>query len=389
MQNKRIRVGVLVNEYFGELGTGRGGYGFLAKNIVAKLFPRFANVEIEILLGKRGKKSKDYWWKFLSAVFPKKYIVEGVSVFFTPRIRFFSRRFLARYDVFLSVEDSGIDILKSSPKTPLVFWIQDPRPWYEWKDILTVNICPEGSYYDAKRYEFIHSKIKDGNVKFVSQARFLNEKAEDLYRFTSKEQIEFIPNPLELKFATREEIEKKRNAVVFLGRLDNVKRAWLFCELAKKCPEFDFYVCGSTTDRDSQKVMRPYFEEEIKNLHFLGHVVGGEKNEILKKAKILVNTSIHEALPVSFIEALAFGCLLVSCQNPDDLTNRFGIWTGKVLGDGFSDVEKFSDAVRRVMSDETKRVETAIKAVEYVKTVHDPATVFARLDAVLRSFLQL
>ena len=33
---KKMKVGLLINEYFGALGTGYGGYGFLARRLVAK-----------------------------------------------------------------------------------------------------------------------------------------------------------------------------------------------------------------------------------------------------------------------------------------------------------------------------------------------------------------
>ena len=78
--------------------------------------------------------------------------------------------------------------------------------------------------------------------------------------------------------------------------------------------------------------------------------MGDEKIQYLKDAKILVNTSIHEALPVSFLEALSYGTLLISNRNPDDLTSKFGIWTGDVLGDGFDKVGLYVNAIRELMT---------------------------------------
>jgi glycosyltransferase involved in cell wall biosynthesis len=86
--------------------------------------------------------------------------------------------------------------------------------------------------------------------------------------------------------------------------------------------------------------MKDYYA--IENLHFAGHVDGAEKEQYLKDAKILVNTSIHEALPISFLEALSFGTLLVSNRNPEALTEKFGIHVGDVLGDGFDKVDLLS-----------------------------------------------
>lgn len=108
----------------------------------------------------------------------------------------------------------------------------------------------------------------------------------------------------------------------------------------------------------------------IPNLHFVGHVEGEKKAQLIKDAKILVNTSIHEALPISFLEALSYGTLLVSCRDPDELTSQFGVFTGTVIGDGFDKVDLFVDGIRHLMENEPLRQELAIKAVNYIKANH-------------------
>ena len=54
---------------------------------------------------------------------------------------------------------------------------------------------------------------------------------------------------------------------------------------------------GQTFREKSQNesIMAGY--RDIPNLHFVGHVEGEEKMKYIREAKILVNTSIHEALP--------------------------------------------------------------------------------------------
>lgn len=89
------------------------------------------------------------------------------------------------------------------------------------------------------------------------------------------------------------------------------------------------------------------------------------------EAKILVNTSIHEALPISFLEALSYGTLLVSNRNPENLTEKFGIYVGEVLGDGFDKVDLFTQAIRTLIENEQLRVKKAEAAINYVKQVHN------------------
>lgn len=111
--------------------------------------------------------------------------------------------------------------------------------------------------------------------------------------------------------------------------------------------------------------------QNIPNLHFAGHVDGIEKETYLKEAKILVNTSIHEALPVSFLEALAYGTVLVSNRNPENITSKFGIHVGEVLGDGFDKVDLYVNAVKELMTDDKRRTELALSATEYVRNIHN------------------
>ena len=66
-----------------------------------------------------------------------------------------------------------------------------------------------------------------------------------------------------------------------------------------------------------------------------------------------------------------YGVLLVSNRNPDGLTERFGIWVGDVLGDGFDAVDKFVDAIQKILNDEVRRYDLSREAQLYVKRFHD------------------
>ena len=109
-------------------------------------------------------------------------------------------------------------------------------------------------------------------------------------------------------------------------------------------------------NKDHQNtIFRQIYRRIGCNPQLPGHVEGERKAQFLKDAKLLINTSIHEALPVSFLEAMSYGCALVSNRNPDNLTSMFGIWTGDVLGDGLDKIDLYVNAVRDLMSKESKR----------------------------------
>lgn len=56
-KSKKIRVALLIDEFFGGAGTAYGGYGFLARKFIAKYIPD-EDIEIDVLLGKREKKRR-------------------------------------------------------------------------------------------------------------------------------------------------------------------------------------------------------------------------------------------------------------------------------------------------------------------------------------------
>lgn len=363
--NRPIRVALLIDEYFGGFGTAFGGYGFLARRLVAKHLPN-EDFLVEVIL---------HGHKVNGLVLEEN--IDGTVVYKLSASDRLSRYWLAikRYDAFLSIELTSIDAIRLAPReTPHILWIQDPRPISEWEEIATVTLFPEPSYYDQRIYDYVADRQE--NIRFVTQGVFLNGLARQLYSLSPDVSIQFLPNPVDVMDEAAGNDSEKENIVIFLGRIDSVKRGWIFCELAKRMPEYQFHVLGAIHNNveRNKAVLSPYIDEKgvskVANLHFEGHVDGAEKQAFLRRAKVLVNTSIHEALPVSFLEALAARVLLVSCRNPEGLTESFGYYTGPVLGNGFDRVDDFVIGVREIIGDEGRRRELALAGQRYVTDVH-------------------
>lgn len=359
---KKIKAALIIDEYFGGMNTAFGGYGFLARNYIAKYLPD-ENIDLEVLLAKNNNK-----W----ALFPKSEIIDGIKVIIPPGKKFV-KKWLNRqsYDIFITIELTH-DILKYDRRnTPIIHWIQDPRPWSEWQEIQTVKMFPELCYWNSELYDIVNRLYLNGNIKFVTQGKFLNDKAIMLYRLPEDVKIKYMPNPIDIDYTFNSKTFKKKNNIIFIGRIESVKRGWLFCEIAKQMPEYEFYMIGQTfrEKNENESIMAKY-HNNIPNLHFVGHVEGEEKYKYIKEAKILVNTSIHEALPITFLEALSYGTLIVSCRNPEDLTSKFGVFVGTILGDGFDGVPKFVNAIRSLINNEELRSKLSEEAIEYIKENH-------------------
>jgi lipopolysaccharide biosynthesis glycosyltransferase len=363
MAHKKIRVALLIDEFFGGANTAFGGYGFLARKFIAKYIP-CADIQIDVLLGKGQKR-----------FFAQKFSVDGVTLYRLPRRSIAAKYWLKckNYDIYLSIELTDDYVLKyeDNPNKKLILWIQDPRPKYEWDEINTVKLFSEFCYYRQEIYDLVHKWAVQGRVHFISQGYFLNPKACDLYRLPYDTKIQYLPNPAEIDNSFDVESYSKKDNIIFLGRIESVKRGWLFCEIAKKMPQYNFYMLGQTfRQKDENSAIIDKYKD-IPNLIFTGHLDGEEKIKHLKDAKILVNTSIHEALPISFLEILSYGALIVSNRNPENLTEKFGVWVGDILGDGFDKVDLYVEGIKKLMDDDKKRIELAKAAIDYIKKIHN------------------
>ncbi len=358
--NKPKNILIFVNEFFGAWNTARGGYGFIARKLLPKALK---SQNITICIGR----SKS--WLFQATHLTE----EGVRLIKLPKSRYLAAKIVNNYDLIISIE-ATVDFLfslKNRIKKPVLFWIQDPRTENDWKEIDTVTLAKEPCYWNQKTYDLVHECAALNKITFATQAHFLKNKAIQLYNLPPKTNIFFLPNPINQSEHQGLNDTNKENNIIFLGRIDSVKRGWLFCEIAKRMPEYNFYILGASTNTEEKQknsILKDY--SKLKNLHFLGHLEGQDKSLQLQKAKILVNTSIHEALPVSFLEAFAYGVTVISNQNPDNLVSKYGRYIGNSLGNGFNEIDKYVEEINFIISNETYRQKLANNAYEYVSTIH-------------------
>ena len=192
---------------------------------------------------------------------------------------------------------------------------------------------------------------------------YLKKKAIDLYKLPKETEINYLPNPVIIN--DNFDMKNKKDNILFLGRLTPVKRPWIYFELAKRFPQNTFYVCGQGNEID--EIIEKY--KDVKNLKFMGHVSGTEKDRLLKECKVLVNTSIHEAIPVSFLEAISYGLKILSCQNPDNITGNNGYFTETILGDGYDKIDEFEKGLNMCLINYNK--DEIEKSISEIKNKHN------------------
>jgi glycosyltransferase involved in cell wall biosynthesis len=371
---EKVRVALLVDEFFGAWDTAIGGYGALARKYVCRYVPN-DQIEIDVLLNfhdgegalcKAADNTKLYW----------------LPVGLEDRKRWMDGQ---RYDLFLSIEmtSPSFDLIKGYDlDVPFLFWIQDPRELDAYQARLrSVNRLRDDDWsYSRDVSSWLQSRMRRGLVSFISQGESLSQIARKAYNIPEQVPIALLRNPIDMDFDYKLDVPPKQNKIVFLARLEAQKRAWIACEIAKAMPQYEFYILGATgKGRDELQNARslgeyrnPDGSSKIANLHFVGHVDGDVKNEHLKSAKLLINTSIWEGIPVSWLEALSYGTLIVSAFDRDDIVSRFGCYIGEVLGDGVDDasIRRFARAIEYWMTHDATRLDVGRKAIDFVRKWH-------------------
>ncbi|MBV9927402.1 MAG: glycosyltransferase family 4 protein [Acidobacteria bacterium] len=364
---KSIKVGIVANEFFGREVGGFGGFGWAARQ-VALLFNEHPELGFEAV--------------FLNRTLPR--AAGGGRVHNTPLItrgrgRLSDIPFVRAVspDLLLMIDyRPGFRFFAGAlPRTPIVVWVRDPRTPEDVRKIDTLRIPgaegerPQGiDEIDCKSLGRIvrASRLLARRVLFAAQSTHLAGKVPGAYGVKAPE-VYTLPNPLDLEPTGGSKSERPR--VIFLGRHDPIKRPWLFAELAGRFPEVEFLLLGHN-HFEGEGAWRP--ERLPPNVRLPGHLDGAEKSRLLSSAWMLVNTSIHESMGMSILEALSCETPVVSCQNPDEVVSRFGIYVGRWDGDGRASLPHFAEAVGRLLSDGEARARLGSEGRAWVNRTHNP-----------------
>jgi glycosyltransferase involved in cell wall biosynthesis len=309
---KKLKVCFISTEIF---AWGKhGGFGRATRLIGRELVKRGVEV-YAVVPGRNGQKEHE--------------ILDGINVYSYSMFNPFSAVKIYKKinaDIMHSQEPSFGSYLafKALPDKKHTFTFRDTRLFNDW---VIEFLHPSLHRYQVVLnfiYEnnmFVKSAVKSAQTSFAA-ARFVSLKAKQKYNL--KYFPEWLPTPIPIN-----DIKIKKNntpLVVYLGRLDKRKRPEKFLELTGKFPEIEFVVMGKSRDEKYNLFLRQKYGH-LKNLRFMGFVDQFESSEFittLSKAWILVNTSYREGLPNAFLEALSYECALLSCVNPDGLTELFG-----------------------------------------------------------------
>jgi glycosyltransferase involved in cell wall biosynthesis len=299
--------------------------------------------------------------------------IDGVKVTTLPRnklAKLRSKLYLCDADV-LHSQNSRLDTyfaFKQNPDVPKVVTIQDLRTNADLDFIGRFESYNTGFVKRQWNHavDLLYRNAMLGADVLTCQADLLRPKIREVYGLDG---FRILPNFVDVP---SESLIKKsvEPSVVFLGRLDKVKRPELFFKMADFKPWVTFYVLGEAHDSARNiELKRLVSESRYNNIKLLGFQDGAVKNEVLSKEWVLINTSRYECLPVSFLEALSYKCALLSTVNPDNYTSMFGRYCAS---EGYSDYLALSNLTRELtylLSNDCWRV-LGEQGYKFVKAKH-------------------
>lgn len=169
--------------------------------------------------------------------------------------------------------------------------------------------------------------IKHGEkaaAKCADEIIVLSRSAQDYFEQTYNRSTVFIPNGMNPKeYRPADEIEKrwvleKNSYILFLGRLVPEKRPELLIEAFKRLDtDKRLVIAGGASDTSEYEKQLRDMAEGDKRILFTGFVTGNTLAELYSNAYCYVLPSDVEGMPMSLLEAMAYGRCCVTSDIPE------------------------------------------------------------------------
>lgn len=266
-------------------------------------------------------------------------------------------------DIYHHVQASlGAGIVQRSlPDRAHVVDCVDPRDADDWKILFrqtgpgSLRLLPSYAYFSAA---FAGRAARNATLVQVP-ARFLRAKAKRIYRLA--EEPVFAPMPLA---PPPERAKSPTPLVAFVGRLAKVKRPELLLDVARRFPDVGFVVIGKSADAEYERRIVAG-AKSLHNVRFTGFIDQAGDDGLfrwLSRAWILLNTAAREGLPLTFIEAAACRCAILSQTDPDGYASGFGYHAAD--GD-------FAEGLQWLLEEQRWRA-AGERAFAHVRATHEP-----------------
>jgi len=295
---------------------------------------------------------------------------------------FFYKKYVQRY-INEKIKNQQIDILETPDWSGISALMNFDCPVVIRFNGSDAYFCElEGRKQKPKNFWLEKTALR-GADHFISVSQFTAARTRKLFQL--KKEITIIPNSVDVKqFTPRPEMEEEHRLLYF-GTLIRKKGvldlAEIFNKIVEKAPKTTFFLAGNDvidlkTGKSTQKLMEEILSPQaMKNIHFLGKLDYDQVQEEIAKATVILLPSHAEALPMTWLEAMAMEKALV--------TSDIG-WAKEVMVNGTTGFtvepnnhDLFAEKTLELL-DNKKLRETMGKAAREQVTAHFSANVIAK-----------
>ena len=381
LNSERLRVGIVTSEAFDYRLTNLGGFGKAGSNL-AHLFSSRPELRIEAswVMPRHHAPTE---------ISGKSPLLHGCPVVWRqdPIVAFRRALRRARFDMLISIDFQSIYRLPIwlLPRVPVLYWLRDP--WSPDDKARMATLKTPGDAAAATqglfsrnlrsfRFDAFAARLTCRRFAYAAPAELVFRRIPSTYGIQPRT-THLLPN---FGLGGKNPGPKAdQPTVLFVGRFDPVKRPWLVYEIARRMPDVRFEMAGAT----QLKGAGAWDPESVPpNVTHLGLIDGEAKAAAFSRAWVLLNTSIHEGLPITFQEALAFGVPIVSALDPDEVASRFGRFVGQELGDGMAAVPRFVTALRELIGSKEPRTSLGNRGRNWVESVHTEANFITAFETI-------
>jgi glycosyltransferase involved in cell wall biosynthesis len=235
-------------------------------------------------------------------------------------------------------------------------------------------------YCKLKRKKFIYMVAHDNEVDKTHEAYksffgrilvYLNFRLANkiiVQNSYQKDNLSFQSIVLSSSFDMRNDLPIKREYILWVGRSEEWKRPEIFLELAKKFLGEKFVmICPPATHDPKLSLKIKENAKHIPNLIFVEFVPFNKINNYFQKEKILVNTSIQEGFPNTFLQSAKNKTPILSLSvNPNGFLDKYEC--GFCCNDNFFLLTK---RLKELLQNKTLYKKMGENANKYAKENHD------------------
>ena len=260
------------------------------------------------------------------------------------------------------------------------------------RDYLMVRLCKINGIkcimhcrigYIKELYEGkgIWSRMFRKNIELYDQTWVLDRRSADFLQTipTIRNKIMLTPNSIDVPDSVEiKSSDYKR--IGFIGNIIPSKGIFELIHAVKELPDdTHLYIAGTGTDEDIDKMVSLIGNNMNRNIHFLGKLPNPEAVKLMESLDIVCLPTYFyaEAFPISILEAMSRGKLVISCLKaaiPDMLSMADGSLCGLLVPE--KTVQELADAIKWCQSHPMEALEMRKKAYKKVKTYYSKEVVY-------------